>query len=104
MATKRTRKTRTPETLFTDEILHLYERGLELTKGRIRCIESNKICTHPACDEYNEVSRQLSHQLRLAPHLPSPLDEPDDWRGWEIVAPIKAALERAINKQQREQR
>lgn len=96
MPTKRTRTARASGVRITPEIVALYKRGLELNDFNIQCIESDEMCTHAECDECREISTELHMKLRLAPWLPSPLDENDGCRGWEIVAPIKQAIEQAV--------
>ena len=87
----------------TQRAVELYREGLPLVPIRDACVRSDEMCSHPECDRLHAIQRELDAELGLRPWHPSPLDKygeppliPSDYGdAWEIVGPLKDALEAA---------
>lgn len=86
MPTTRQKRERHQRVRVTPAAVELYRQARPLHEGRIACIESDAMCDHAECEEYNRLDRELCAELRVRPWEPSPLDED---------SPLHAELEAA---------
>lgn len=90
MPTKRTKATRYSHARVTPEAVALYKKCKEAKDKR--------------SDEYRYDSHRLDRLIKNKPWLPSPLDEPwenDPMGRWAEIAPIKEALEEALQMEEK---
>jgi len=103
------RQPRTPRQAggtVTARAVAIFREGAPLAEGRKACIRSSEQCTHPECDRYSELRRELHAELGLEVFTPSPLDHegtmllahPDPERYLAIWRDLRATLSEAAHE------